>query len=507
VPYNILSIRSPTDPADELYPDIADSGRTVTMNTELDGSDWPHFAATNLSVWELQDDKRYHRLGGFSGARHSIFVTDYRVVVHSPKFKKAESRYLRYDMPGFYLASALTAAIRTHGRALTGQVLHMNVFKLSVIGTGRRKEANRIRLYLRDETEVPEREIFLQITFKSGTDPRPIAQLLARRIAGYWLRPTVAKTLDAERAAVVRRLSEASLLAATGDQWMSYQFPFSIGVARKGQKKTIRKVPEVTRGERLAGSGETCRPPFRWLDFSNGAPVIPREWGIHFTKTRSIMPDKPSPDGLVGICHPRGMYLAGRSSHLPVLADGQRRVLYGGNGMFALTADYLLIYLMYGTTLVGSVDHRDAGRLLVATPISEIASIGITSEVIEKGTLVDKGSPAAVAIFPRDRAWGATWIAEIKILVQSDGGSKLEPISLVEFADRLVSGVGRILGIESPLRREMPSGVLYDLSGTLAAGSDASDSSMPATCSSCRLGKGPEGYPCVACGGTLEVNR
>lgn len=204
------------------------------------------------------------------------------------------------------------------------------------------------------------------------------------------------------------------------------------------------------------------------------------------------------------------MYLADRSSHLPVLADGQRRVLYGGTGMYVLTADYLTIYLMHGATLIGSVDRDDdAGRLLVATPVSEIASIGITSEVIEHGALVDKGSPAALTIFPRDRAWGATWMTDIKELVKSEQGSKLEAISLVDFADRLGGVVGRVLGLGNPLRREIPSGFLYDLTGesSPADGLDAPGSSPPATCSSCRLGKGPEGYPCVACGGTLEVHR
>jgi hypothetical protein len=510
VAYNVLAIRSTKDPDDELYPVIGDGGKTVTMHTGLDGTDRPHFIAVDLSVWELQEDRKYHRLGHFGGAKHTIFVTDNRVVVLSPNFKKADASYVIFDMPGFYLASAVSAALRTHNRALTGQVLHKHVSRLAVIGTGRLKEANRIRLYLRDETEGSEREIYFQITFKIGTDPRPIAQLLARRIAKFWLNPTIARSMDAERTAELRKLSEAPLLAPTGDEWKSYQFPFSVGVARKEQPQNIHKWPAVTQTERLSGCGDTCRPTFRWLDFSQGTPVVPVEWGIRFTHSRSIMPVEEGAGVLVGSCKARGMYLAKRSTHEPVLADGQRRPLYGGSGMYVVTGEHLIMYLMDGMTLVGTVNVNDqAGRLLVATPLREIASIGLTSLAIQGGTIVDKGSPSGIVLIPRDRNWGATWITHGKALVKGDEGSKLQPISLPELEETLVDAVAGALGVATPPPRKVPSGHLYDLAGdcgpAASDGMDGSDSNTSATCSSCQMGKGPHGYPCLACGGTLEA--
>lgn len=506
--YNVLSIRSPKDEPDPLYPSIGDGGKTVTVTPSVDGENRPHFAAVDLSVWELHEgDNKFHRLGHFGGTSHTIFLTDCRTIVLSPNFKKADAGYLMFDLPGFYLASALTAAIKTHGRALTGQVMHYNVFKLSVVGTGRMKEGNRIRMYLRDETEGTERQIFLQITLRLGTDPRPIAQQIARRIAGYWLQPNVAKTLDPERKATLGELANAPLLEPTGEEWKSYQFPFSAGVVLKGENRTIHKVPAVTATERLVASGETCRPAFRWLDFSRGAPPLPTGWGVRFTSTRSITPSQPGPNALVGSCDPRGMYLADRSSRLPVESNGQRRVLYSGKGMYVVTGDYLLTYVMHGNTLVGSVDRKDeSGRLIAATPLREIASIGVTRLVIEKDRgLVDKGVPAAVAIFPRDRTWGATWITNAYALVKGDEGSKLEPLAPQGLAEQLVAAVSGATGGGTPPKLEVVSGYIYDLAGALdaRASSDGQDAAKQASCGSCGLGEGPQGYPCFGCGGTL----
>ena len=353
-------------------------------------------------------------------------------------------------------------------------------------------------------------EIFLQITFKLGTDPRPIAQLLARRIAGYWLRPTIREDSGCRTGG-----SGAPIVGgiAIGSHRGRMEV-ISVPVQHRSQRGRVRRRPSekypklrgasvsrrVARRADRRSVGSTSRMEHQSF-LASGVSTSPiREALCRTSQVRT---------SLWAAANHRGMYLADRSSHLPVLADGRRSrpLRRHRNVRLDCGISHHLSDARCDPDRFGRPGRRRRSAPRCATPVSEIASIGITSEVIEKGTLVDKGSPAALAIFPRDHAWGATWMTETKEMVQSDGGSKLEPISLVDFADRLVAGVGRVLGLDSPLRREIPSGFLYDLTGTPANGLDASDSSLPATCSSCRLGKGPGGYPCVACGGTLEVNR
>jgi len=507
--YNILSIRTPTDEPDPLYPSIGNGGKTVTISSSIDGQNLQQFSAVELSVWELQeDDNKFHRLGHFGGTSHTLFLTDCRTIVFSPNFKKGDASYLMFDMPGFYLVSALTAAIKTHNRALTGQVMHYNVFKLSVVGTGRRRETNRIRLYLRDETEGSERQIFLQITFRVGTDPRPLAQQIARRIAGYWLQPNMAKTLERERKATLAKLANPPLLEPTGEVWRSYEFPFSAGVVLKGQDRPIHKVPATTRAERFASIGDISHPPFRWLDFSAGTPPLPSEWGIRFKNNRGIAPSDSGAKALIGSCNLRAMYLVDRASQLPVESNGQRQVLYAGWGMYVIVGNYLITLLMRGNTLIGPVEHEDdAGRVITATRLEDIGSIAVTSLVLERYqgvvSLVDKETPTALAVFPRNRAWGTTWITDSKELMKGDNGSKLEPLTAGALAEQLVFAVTRATGSGTPARRELASGYLYDLAGDLdGPTAGGGQSGAMDKCTQCGLGEGPRGYPCLACGGT-----
>ncbi len=508
--YNILSIRTPDDEPDPHYPNIGRGGKTVTLNPSVDGQNLEKFSAVDLSVWELHhDDNKFHRLGHFGGASHTLFLSDCRTIVLSPNFKKADASYLAFDMPGFYLMSALTAALKTRNRALTGQVMHSNVFKLSVIGTGRLKETNRIRLYLRDETEDTERQVFLQITFRLGTDPRPLAQQIGRRIAGYWLQPNIARTLDRERKATLSKLVDAPLLDPTGEEWKSYYFPFSAGVVLEGRDVPIHKIPPLTRAEQIAAAGDLSHPQFRRLDFSGGLPPIPSEWGIRFTSNRTIAPADPGANVLVGSGTLRGMYLSDRATQLPVKSNGQRRVLYAGSGMYVVAGNHLVTYLMDGNTLSGSVDHKDnTERFIAAMPLEDIARIAVTSLVLENHrgvvSLVDKGAPAALALFPRDRTSGAAWISNPKILATRDGVTKLEPIAAGALAEQLVAAVRGVTGARTPVSRELPSGYLYDLASdpdALTAG--GRESEVAGKCGDCGRGEGLLGYPCLACGETL----
>ena len=203
------------------------------------------------------------------------------------------------------------------------------------------------------------------------------------------------------------------------------------------------------------------------------------------------------------------MYLADRSTNLPVEANGQRQVLYAGSGMYVVTGGYFLTYLIHGNTLIGPVDHKDeVGRLIAATPLREIASIGVTSLVLEKSNgrvgLVDKGTPAAVAIFPRDQTWGATWITKAQALVKGAEGSELEPLAPEGLADQLVTAVTSATGAAPAIKLRVASGYLYDLAGDLkAVGSDGLGGVEQAKCGSCGLGEGPRGYPCFGCGGSI----
>src|ERR1700677_2247182 len=98
--YNILSIRSPEDPFDPLYPTIINKGSSVVMGP-LD-TNRERYVISSMTVWEVVENKDV-KLGTFNDAVHTVFLTDTRLVILSPNFKRGDASFALFDMPGLYI--------------------------------------------------------------------------------------------------------------------------------------------------------------------------------------------------------------------------------------------------------------------------------------------------------------------------------------------------------------------------------------------------------------------
>jgi hypothetical protein len=183
ITYNILQIRRPDDPDDPLYPVVLDQGSSVRL-IATDGSNRKKFIAVHMSVWEVQDGNNV-KIGDIEG-KATIILTDVGLLAIDPNFKSADTSLAVFDMPNLYLVSAALGKLRTHNRAMVGHIPLRCIYRVSALGTGSKRHKNQIRVYMAEDTDGTERKLFLQLTLSIGTDPRPVAASIVRRIGRNW---------------------------------------------------------------------------------------------------------------------------------------------------------------------------------------------------------------------------------------------------------------------------------------------------------------------------------
>jgi len=217
VTYNILAIRSPTDPFDSLYPNLSDGAKGFRPVSN-DGKNIQRWPTITMSVWEARGDT-YHRIGSFNEGTPTVFLTDVRVVVVHHNFKKGDSSYAMFGMDASYLASVALAKFRTHNRALTGHIPLISLARISVKPADGRSHHGLVRLFAIEKTNGGSRTVFLQFSLKTLDDALGFAQAAVQRSASLWLRGSK------EPPALFEKLRHPERLEPTQDKWASYRLP------------------------------------------------------------------------------------------------------------------------------------------------------------------------------------------------------------------------------------------------------------------------------------------
>jgi hypothetical protein len=189
-PYNILGIRSVSDPYDPLYPRLSKDAKGI-HTCGSDGKNVEKHSLSIVSAYTQEEDGKPKRLGSFTDGVATLFVTDSRVVVVNHDFKTADTSDLLWGFDAEYLASALLAKVRTHNRALVGHVPLICVERIAqYTPKGRLDAPPRVRLWVHERTGDTRRLVGLDCQLTGGQKQDHATRLVAsilRRSCDYWL--------------------------------------------------------------------------------------------------------------------------------------------------------------------------------------------------------------------------------------------------------------------------------------------------------------------------------
>ena len=172
MPYNILQIRTEEAETDPFYPVILNKGNSVRM-LPADGPNVEKFGAGLVSVGEAPKNGPRKELGSFGdhAAVHTVLLTDLRLIILSPNFKKGDTGLALWGMPNLYPASTALAKLKTHNKALVGHVPLCSIDRVAVLGTGSKQHNNAVRVYLSEITDSGRRRLYLHILLRNWYGP------------------------------------------------------------------------------------------------------------------------------------------------------------------------------------------------------------------------------------------------------------------------------------------------------------------------------------------------
>lgn len=226
--YNILAIRAVSDPPDVLYPVLTDGAKGITVHA-ADGNARTKYSTTVLRVYEEAADGKQECLGSFPEGQGTLFVTDTRVIVMKHHFKMASGNSNWLGFGSAYLLSGVSAAIRTHNRALIGHFPLSCLKHVSAFIPSKRSHAPRIRMWITDRTEETARPVALDVSFKPGQDLQPVIRdLLTRYTAKWlWLVPRMTTPPSEALKARLEQLRANPDMKLEPDKWVRLTLPLS----------------------------------------------------------------------------------------------------------------------------------------------------------------------------------------------------------------------------------------------------------------------------------------
>jgi hypothetical protein len=219
--YNILGIRTPSDPFDPLYPTLTDGAKGF-QTVGNDGRNILKWPVVGVSVLESDGRPNLDQVGSFFEGTPTVFLTDVRVALVHHNFKTADRSYLTFGLDSMFLASKALAKVRTHNRAVAGHMPLISLSRISVKPAQKNPRHGVIRLYMIERTEGEPRVVVLQVTMTSVDAALDLAQGAAQRYASCWLRG------GREDPALFDPLREAARLQPIPDKWVSYRLPRTV---------------------------------------------------------------------------------------------------------------------------------------------------------------------------------------------------------------------------------------------------------------------------------------
>jgi len=467
VAYNILAIRSPSDPVDELYPNLTDGAKGFRA-VPNDGGNIQRWRAYSLSVWEVDESGKLQRLGLFTEGIPTIFLTDIRVSVVHHSFKTADTGLFWWGFDNLYLASAALAKFKTRNRAVTGHIPLVSLYRVSVKPTEGRSRHGIVRLYVSEKTDGSSRGVVLQTALQTVEDALAFAQAVAQRAGHCWIRGSNYPP------ALFESLTNAEKLEPSKDAWASYNMPkhasldagllVKVGLSPAGQTateatssaakrtpggdSTEQKQETSQHAPREHAQADGSKQPFEMINF--GDEETQSSLGYSVTSSGELV----ARDGDIPLWQARGSAVG----TTVVDRDGQpaQARLFEGVVEIMLTRHALTVLMRDGRA-IGGVVGRDSGSAFgVVWPLEVIGAVGLSSPQ-------EPDNQQQLRVVARPKAWGDLAITGITARWQPDHGAWLDGAhDLATVADDLARAVATALAVEPPEREERGQAFLYN---------------------------------------------
>ncbi len=216
-----MAVRSADDPpGGSLFPDVLDHGKQVRLQ-KSDGANIHKCLAKEVSIYAANGDK-YERVELSGNVDHTIVLTDTRIIIFAPNYKRASANTAAIGLPEFYVAETLIAKARTRNKALVGHVSYPTVSRIAARGAGGVGHPNLVRVYLSEKvSSETARKLILQVLLPLRTDPRPLALDIARRTASCHLK-YLKERYSARNVLALGAMQHAEPLATSDSHWASY---------------------------------------------------------------------------------------------------------------------------------------------------------------------------------------------------------------------------------------------------------------------------------------------
>jgi hypothetical protein len=465
VAYNILAIRSASDPVDPLYPNLTDGAKGF-RTVPNDGRNIQRWRAYSLSVWEKDKSGKLERLGTFTEGVPTIFLTDIRVSVVHHDFKTADTGLFWWGFDNLYLASAALAKFKTRNRAVTGHIPLVSLSRVSVVPADGRSRHGLVRLYVVENTAGSPREVVLQTSLRTVEDAVGFAQAVAQRAGHCWVRGSN------HPPALFESLINAEKLEPTKDAWASYKMPKhaslddgllgKLGLNPAGPASTEATTNTAKRttdgdstGQESKTSQQTLRerahdskPPFEVIKL--GDEGTESSLGYSVTSSGELV----ARDGDMPLWQARGSAV-GTTVVDPAGVPAPTR-LFDGVVEIMLTRHALTVLMRDGRTIAGVVERDSGSAFGVVWPLEVIGGVGLSSPQ-------EPDNQRQLRVVARTKAWGDLAITGITARRESDHGAWLDGArDLTTVADDLARAVATALAIEPPEREERGQAFVYN---------------------------------------------
>jgi hypothetical protein len=314
--------------------------------------------------------------------------------------------------------------------------------------------------------------LLVEVLLNRKTEASLLAQSISHRVALWHLNGPVAHSLSPEKRAAFEAATKSAALPSPpkgnfsmGGLPAHYQANPDTTPSRIAVRRTSEAVP--TSPDNLAqlktSSIHELRPTAEWITIPSDGSSTRYRSNLNLvvlkTKHLTLLPGESS----LFQCYAEmsgSSQLDPKSGQL-FSAEGEFRVVYHGNAHLLLTDRRIVVGVRMGKTLLGDLIKDGPNMLIASIPSEKVACIGIMTV---PGTPAASGTEIVIAL--NDAHWGTTSIKKLGNQLRVVGGhlrsSKLDD-DLTGVATTLALKLARSRGIESPRKRQLNGGFMYDV--------------------------------------------
>ncbi len=475
--YKIYNVVHPEEVVSSLYPIL--SKDLLPVFDEADGPNIRAHRVKGIFLLGVRDGRIYVR-DGSKNLEGTLWITRQRVILVCKNYDKVTwDRGNTVDAAifgvgvetAFHLGSKAYHKVTSIGKAMVAHLYFPWIKSVSFKLEEGRKSRNKLRFEIQRATTKDKIPMYMEVTLDDGTDTGELARSMLQCIAAWHLEsPLNLTAVQRDRLTKFRNVGplqrpDPGMLKMHALPIFMPLRPNTTPEAIAGQKATEaaqKRGIEEQRTEFRRRASE-CRPPAEWVETPTGDIPYESPLGVLVAAGKLLRP-RPEQEVLFhGWVYARGFSRLDPETKLPNLEGGVLRPLYQGQSQILVTNHAVFVGVTIGKTGAGDVGRDNAGFFLIATPLEEIASIGMAPV-----TNVPNHTGPDLTIVPKNDNWGTTWINSIGGEYVNVDGEWLSRSGgdLSQVTEKLAHRISAALDLGEPPRQEIDGGFMYNIAKT-----------------------------------------